>query len=158
MTIQVGALAPSFTLPSSLLTDKGTPGKPVSLADYRGKKVVLAFYPLDFSPTCSGEISCFREDFSAFQGADTVVLGISVDSAWAHQAFAKQQQIEFPLLADFHPRGAVADSFGLYEADKGITSRATVIIDREGKIAFLENHGLGTARDNAKILAELAKL
>ena len=158
MTIEIGQPAPDFTLPSSLPMDKGTPGKPLSLKDFRGKKVLLAFYPLDFSPTCSGEISCFREDFSEFQGTDTVVLGVSVDSAWTHQAFAKQQQIEFPLLADFHPKGAVAAQFGLYEADKGITARATVIIDREGKVAFIQNHGLGTARDNKVILAELAKI
>jgi mycoredoxin-dependent peroxiredoxin len=159
MTIATGADAPDFDLPSSLLNDDGRPGKPVKLSDYRGKQnVVLAFYPLDFSPVCSGEIACFREDLSGFRGAATEVLGISVDSVWAHQAFAKAQGIDFPLLADFQPRGKVAELFGLYEADKGITSRATVIIDKAGKVAFVKNHGLGTPRDNAEILAELKKL
>jgi peroxiredoxin len=159
MTISVGSEAPDFELPSSLPGDGGRPGKPVKLSDYRGKKnVVLAFYPLDFSPVCSGEMSCFREDFSKFQGADTEVLGVSVDSVWAHAAFAKAQNLAFPLLADFHPRGAAADKFGFYEADKGITSRATVIVDKHGKVAYAKNHGLGTPRNDEEILAELKKL
>lgn len=159
MTIEAGAEAPDFQLPSSETNDQGKPGKPIKLSDYRGKKnVVLAFYPLDFSPTCSGEIACFRDDFSQFQSKDTQVLGISVDSHWAHAAFAKAQGIAFPLLADFQPRGAAAEKFGLYEADKGITSRATVVIEKAGKVVFVKNHGLGTARDNAEILAVLAKL
>lgn len=157
-TIQVGAQAPDFELPSNLANDAGRPGKPVKLSDYRGKKVVLAFYPLDFSPVCSGEVACFRDDLSKFQQADTVVLGISVDSAWTHAAFASANKLEFPLLADFHPKGAVAEKFGLYEADKGITSRATVILDREGKVTFVANHGIPNARDDKQILAELAKI
>lgn len=159
MTIAIGAEAPDFELPSSLLKEGGRPGKLVKLSDYRGKQsVVLAFYPLDFSPVCSGEIACFREDFGGFRSANTEVLGVSVDSHWAHHAFAKQQGIEFPLLADFQPRGRVAQLFGLYEAEKGITARATVIIDKEGKVAFIKNHGLGTPRDNAEILSELKAL
>ena len=155
--IQAGQDAPDFELPSSLTTD-GRPGKKVKLSDYRGKNVVLAFYPLDFSPVCSGEIACFKDDISKFEGSGAVVLGISVDSHWAHAAFAKAQGITFPLLADFQPRGAAADKYGLFEADKGITSRATVIVDKNGKVAFAKNHGLGTPRDDAEILTELAKL
>jgi peroxiredoxin len=156
--IQVGSEAPDFELASTELHDN-KPGKPIKLSDYRGKKnVVLAFYPLDFSPVCSGEVVCFREDFSQFQAANTEVLGLSVDSVWTHLAFAKAQGLTFPLLADFFPRGKVAESFGLYEADKGITSRATVIVDRAGKVAYAKNHGLGTARQNEEILAVLRTL
>jgi mycoredoxin-dependent peroxiredoxin len=158
MTIQVGAEAPDFELPSNIL-DNGRPGKKVRLSDFRGKKnVVLAFYPLDFSPTCSTENQCFREDFSEFQKAGAQVLGISVDSAWAHMAFAKQMGLEYPLLADFQPRGDAASKYGLYLADKGITARATVIVDKQGKVAWVRVEEIPNARDNKAILAELAKL
>src|SRR5580700_1334375 len=157
-TIQVGAEAPDFELPSSEL-DNGRPGKKIRLSDFRGKKnVVLAFYPLDFSPVCSGENQCFREDFSAFEKAGTQVLGISVDSAWTHLAFAKQMGLAYPLLADFQPRGDVASKYGLFLADKGITARATVIVDKTGKVTYVKQEDIPQARDNKVILAELAKL
>ena len=104
MAIQVGAEAPDFELESSELVD-GKPGKKIRLSEYRGKKnVVLAFYPLDFSPVCSKENECFREDLSDLEksgGQGTQLLGISVDSKWAHFAFAKQMGLKYPLLADF---------------------------------------------------------
>ena len=156
---QVGDDAPDFELPSNEPLENSKPGKKIKLSDYRGKKnVVLVFYPLDFSPTCSGEHQCFADDSSQFEKAGAQVLGISVDSAWAHHAYAQQMGIRYPLLADFHPRGAVAETFGLYEADKGITSRATVIVDKRGKVAFIKKEPLGEGRDNKAILAELAKL
>jgi peroxiredoxin len=159
MAIQVGAEAPDFELPSSELGDNGKPGKKIKLSDYRGKKnVVLAFYPLDFSPTCSSENACFREDLSAFQKTGAQVLGISVDSAWAHMAFAKQLGLSYPLLADFNPKGDVASKYGLYLADKGFTARATVIVDKNGKVAWVKVEEIPQARDNKAILAELAKL
>jgi peroxiredoxin len=158
MSILVGADAPDFELPSSEL-ENGRPGKKIRLSDFRGKKnVVLAFYPLDFSPTCSSESVCFREDFSEFEKAGAQVLGISVDSAWAHMAFAKQMGLTYPLLADFQPRGAAASLYGLYLADKGITARATVIVDKNGKVAWVKEEEISQARDNKVILAELAKL
>lgn len=156
--IQVGVEAPDFELPSNEL-ENGRPGKKVRLSDFRGKKnVVLAFYPLDFSPVCSSENECFREDLSAFQTADAQVLGISVDSAWTHLAFAKQMGLSYPLLADFNPRGEVASKYGLYLADKGITARATVIVGKNGKVAYVKEQEIPQARDNKVILAELAKL
>jgi peroxiredoxin len=157
-TIQVGAEAPDFELPSSELVD-GRPGKKIKLSDYRGKKnVVLAFYPLDFSPTCTNENQCFRQDFSEFEKAGTQVLGISVDSAWTHMAFAKQLGLTYPLLADFQPRGDVASKYGLFLADKGITARATVLVDKAGKVAFVKVQEIPQARDNKLILEEIAKL
>jgi len=156
--ITVGADAPDFELPSNEL-DGGKPGKKVRLSEYRGKKhVVLAFYPLDFSPVCSSENQCFREDFSAFEKVGTQVLGISVDSVWTHLAFARQMGLGYPLLADFNPRGDVAAKYGLYLADKGITARATVIVDKNGKVAYVKQQDIPQARDNKAILAELAKL
>jgi peroxiredoxin len=158
MPIAVGAEAPDFELPSSEL-DNGRPGKKIKLSDYRGKKnVVLAFYPLDFSPVCSGENECLRNDFSDFEKAGAQVLGISVDSAWTHLAFAKHLNLKYPLLADFQPRGEVAAKYGLFLADKGITARATVIVDKNGKVAWFKQQEIPQARANAEILQELAKL
>ena len=161
MPIQVGAEAPDFELESSELVD-GKPGKKIRLSEYRGKKnVVLAFYPLDFSPVCSKENECFREDLSELEksgGQGTQLLGISVDSKWAHLAFAKQMGLKYPLLADFNPRGDVASKYGLYLADKGITARATVIVDRAGKVAWVKVQEIPEARDDKQILAELRKL
>ncbi|MCC6644415.1 MAG: redoxin domain-containing protein [Polyangiaceae bacterium] len=156
--IAVGDAVPEFELPSSLPTSSGKPGRPLKLSDLRGKKVVLAFYPLDFSPVCSGELSCFRDDLSQFQGVDTEVVGVSVDSAWCHAAFAEKLGLSFPLVADFQPRGGFARQLGFFEEDKGFTSRATVVVDRDGKAAYVKNHGLGTPRDNAEILAALSAL
>ncbi len=158
MTIQVGAEAPDFELPSNIL-ENGRPGKKVRLSDFRGKKnVVLAFYPLDFSPVCSKEHECFREDLSRLEGADAQVLGISVDSVWAHLAFAKTAGLKYPLLADFHPKGDVAKKYGLYLEDKGITARATVIVDKQGKVAWVKEQAIPEPRDDQAILAELKKL
>lgn len=157
MSIAIHQPAPDFELPSSEV-ENGKPGKKIKLSSLRGKPVVLAFYPLDFSPVCTNENTCFREDVSEFATADAQVLGISIDSAWSHAAFAKQLGITYPLLADFHPKGAVADSYGMYLADKGITKRATVLIDKDGNVAWFKDHGLGEQRDNKEILAELKKL
>ena len=159
MPIQVGAEAPDFELPSSEADASGRPGKKIKLSDFRGKKnVVLAFYPLDFSPVCSNEHQCFREDFSELEKAGAQVLGVSVDSVWSHQAFAKQLGIKYPLLADFQPRGDVARRYGLFLDDKGFTARATVVVDKAGKVAYVKQEDIPQARDNSKIIAELRKL
>ncbi len=156
--IQVGAQAPDFELPSSEL-ENDKPGKKIKLSDFRGKKnVVLAFYPLDFSPVCTGEMQCFRDDLSALDGVDAQVIGVSVDSAWTHAAFKRELGLKFPLVADFHPKGEMAAKFGLYLADKGITGRATVVVDKSGKVAWAKEQGLGEARDNKAIIAALAAL
>lgn len=158
MSIQVGVQAPDFELPSSEL-ENGRPGKKIKLSDYRGKKnVVLVFYPLDFSPVCTSENECLREDYSEFDTAGAQVLGVSVDSVWTHLAFAKQMGLKYPLLADFHPRGEVAKKYGLYAEDKGTTARATVIVDRGGKVVWVKEQERTQARDNTVILEELAKL
>ena len=155
MTISVNQEAPDFELPSSEVVD-GRPGKKIKLSDLCGKPVVLAFYPLDFSPTCTGENVCLRDDLSSFSELGAQVLGISVDSVWTHRAFADSLELPFPLLADFQPRGAVAASYGLFNADKGITRRATVIVDKQGKVAFVREHE--GARDNAELLEVLRRI
>jgi peroxiredoxin len=159
MTIQIGTDAPDFDLPSSEPTDKAPSGRKIKLSDYRGKKnVVLAFYPLDFSSVCSGEMACFKTDLPKFDGANAQILGISVDSHHAHREFKKQLGLDYPLLADFHPKGAVAQSYGLYKGDLGITARATVIVDKQGKVAWVKEEELGKPRSDEELLGVLKRL
>jgi peroxiredoxin len=147
MALKPGDMAPDFTLPSTV-------GDKVTLSDYRGKKsVVLLFYPLDFSPVCSGETKQCAQMLPS--GApDVEVLGISVDSIWTHKAFAAAQGISYPLVADFHPKGAVAEKYGVYLADKGISARTAFIIGKDGLIKEIIGADIPVARDIAGILAK----
>ena len=134
MPIAVGQTAPDFTL-------KDQSQKEIKLSDFAGKRnVVLIFYPLDFSPVCTNEHACFVNDLKQFESLDAQVLGLSVDSVWAHKAFAEKLGITYPLLADFLPRGAVAEKFGVYMAERGVAGRAIAIIDKAGKIAWFKNY------------------
>jgi mycoredoxin-dependent peroxiredoxin len=151
MPIAVGERAPDFTL-------KDQNQKEVSLKDFRGKNVLLAFYPLDFSPVCSKEHACFRDDFSQFEGLNAQVMGISVDSTWSHKGYAEKMGINYPLLADFHPKGDVAKRFGLYLEDKGITNRATVIIDKEGVVRYVQVYDIPQQRQNQDLMKVLSTL
>jgi peroxiredoxin len=151
MAIEVGQKAPEFTLKDQNM-------KEVSLKDFHGKNIVLAFYPLDFSPVCSKEHACFKDDFSQFKGVNAEVLGISVDSAWAHKAFAEKLGINYSLLADFHPKGDVAKKYGLYLEDKGITNRATVIVDKEGIVRYVKIYDIPQQRENQELVSALSKL
>lgn len=158
MAIAVGVDAPDFELPSSE-PEGDRPGKKIKLSDYRGKaNVVFAFYPLDFSPVCTKEHECFYEDVAAFDASGAQILGLSVDSAWTHWAYAKKLGITYPLLSDFHPKGAVAKQYGLYLEDAGITARATVLVDTTGKVAYVKEQPLREGRHNSDIVAELKKL
>lgn len=138
MPISVGQAAPEFTL-------KDQSQKEVKLSDYKGKKnVVLMFYPLDWSPVCTNEHACVVNDMKKFDSLDAQVLGLSVDSAWSHKAYAEKMGIKYPLLADFQPRGAVADKFGMFLADKGITGRAIAIINKDGNVAWFKQYDIPT--------------
>ena len=151
MLIAVGQAAPDFTL-------KDQNQKEIKLSDYRGKNVVLILYPLDWSPVCTNEHACLVNDMKRFEQLDAQVLGVSVDSAWSHKAFAEKMNIHYPLLADFHPRGAIADKFGLYLADKGITGRAIIIVGKDGKVAWLKNYDIPTVPDINEVEQALAKV
>ncbi len=151
MAIQVGAAAPDFAL-------KDQSQKEVKLGDYRGKRVVLIFYPLDWSPVCTNEHACFVNDMKRFELLDAQVLGLSVDSAWSHKALAEKMGSHYPLLADFQPRGAVADKFGVYLSEKGITGRAIAIIDRGGKIAWIKQYDIPTVPDINEVAEALKKV
>lgn len=150
MPIAVGDSAPEFVL-------KDQTQKEVKLSDFKGKRnVVLIFYPLDFSPICTDEHACFVNDMKRFEQLDAQVLGVSVDSAWAHKAFAEKMGIRYPLLADFQPRGAVADSFGVFHSDIGISGRAIAIINKAGKIAWFKNYEFTSVPDMKEVEAALA--
>jgi peroxiredoxin len=152
MAISVGAAAPDFVL-------KDQSQKEVKLSDFQGKKnVVIVFYPLDWSPVCTNEHACFVNDMKRFEQLDAQVLGISVDSAWSHKAFAEKMGIHYPLLADFQPRGAVGEKFGVYLAEKGITGRAILIVDRSGKVAWFKNYDIPTLPDMKEVADALAKV
>jgi len=151
MAIAVGQAAPDFSL-------KDQNQKDVKLSDYRGKNVVIVFYPLDWSPVCTNEHACFVNDMKQFEKLNAQVLGLSVDSVWSHKAFAEKMGIRYPLLADFQPRGAVASKFGVYLEEKGITGRAIAIVDRGGKIAWFKQYDIPTVPDMKEVAEALAKV
>ncbi len=152
MAIAVGTPAPDFTL-------KDQSQKEVKLSDFKGKKnVVIVFYPLDWSPVCSNEHACFVNDMKRFEQLDAQVLGVSVDSAWSHKAFAEKMHISYPLLADFQPRGVVAEKFGVYLPDKGISGRAIAIVDRNGKVAWFKQYDIPQVPDLAEVAEALSQV
>ena len=157
--IKVGTEAPEFELPSNEAGPTGKPGKPIRLSDYRGKRhVVLAFYPLDFSPVCSSENQCFQKTMNRYEQANAQMLGISVDSAWSHAAFARELALTYPLLADFHPKGEVARKYGLYLEESGITARATVVVGKDGLVKLVQVQQIPEPRSGPKLLEFLEKL
>src|SRR4051812_2088206 len=122
-----GTRAPDFTL-------HVTPDQKLSLSELRGRPVVLAFYPADWSPVCGDQMALYNEILPEFQKHGAEVLGISVDGAWCHAAYARQNHLRFPLLADFEPKGEVARKFGAYREQDGICERALFVLDPDGKI------------------------
>ena len=152
MSISAGQTAPDFTLPNQ---DK----KEVKLSDFAGKKnVVLVFYPLDWSPVCTNEHVCLVNDMKAFETLDAEVLGVSVDSVWSHKAFAEKMGIKYSLLADFHPKGAMSEKYGVYLGDKGITGRAIVIVGKDGKVAWVKNYDIPVVPDVKEVAAALGQV
>jgi peroxiredoxin len=127
--LHAGTAAPDFVLAS-------TPDQKVALSDLRGQPVILAFYPADWSPVCSDQMSLYQEVLPEFERFDAELLGISVDGVWSHLAFAKDRKLHFPLLADFEPKGAVAKSYGVYAVHEGTSERALFVIDRDGVISW----------------------
>jgi peroxiredoxin len=124
-----GAIAPNFALQS-------TPDQRLSLAELRGRPVVLVFYPADWSPVCGDQLGLYNELREEFAQSNAVVLGISVDGVWCHAAFAKDRHFHFSLLADFEPKGEVARRFGVYRETDGFAERALFVLDKEGVIRW----------------------
>jgi peroxiredoxin len=127
--LPLGSAAPEFTLPS-------TPDQRVSLSDFRGQPVILAFYPGDWSPVCSDQMALYQELLPEFQRFDAELVGISVDGIWCHLAFAKDRNLHFPLLADFEPKGEVARAYQVYRDQDGTSERALYVIDAGGKVSW----------------------
>ncbi len=149
--LEAGWKAPNFTLNS-------TPDQSVSLKDFLGRPVVLAFYPADWSPVCSDQMGLYAQVMPEFKKFDAEVLGISVDGIWSHLAFSKDRKLNFPLLSDFEPKGAVSKMYGAYEAKTGESTRALFVIDKKGVIrwSYLSPDGVNPGADG--ILSALENL
>ena len=124
-----GTEAPDFRLPS-------TPDQTLSLMEFRGQPVILVFYPEDWSPVCSDQLALYQELLPEFQKFNAELLGISVDGIWSHLAFAKDRNLQFPLLADFEPKGEVARTYQVYRAADGTSERALYVIDADGIVRW----------------------
>jgi peroxiredoxin len=127
--LQPGTPAPDFTLRSS-------DGQDLSLSQFRGQPVILAFYPADWSPVCGDQMGLYNEVLGMFNEYDAQLFGVSVDGYWCHRVFAEARNLNFPLLADFEPKGKVSRRFGVYNAEKGQSERALFVIDPEGIIRW----------------------
>ena len=130
-TLNVGDPAPDFKL-------KSTGNTEFKLSEQRGKNVVLNFFPAAFSGVCSNQMTNIEAEKGRF-GEDTVVVGISVDNTWSLEAFKKERDINFPLLSDFYPHGAVAQQYGLLYPN-GASHRAVIGIDKEGSVRYIDDH------------------
>jgi peroxiredoxin len=124
-----GTRAPGFTL-------NATPDQRLSLSDLAGRRVILAFYPADWSPVCGDQMSLYNQILPEFSRRGAELLGLSVDGVWCHQAFARDRNLHFPLLADFEPKGAVAKLYNVWRAGDGFPDRALYLVDGEGVIRY----------------------
>jgi peroxiredoxin len=128
--IAVGEQAPDFAL-------RDQDGEKVSLSDFRGSKLLLVFYPADFSPVCGDQLSIYQEVKPEIEEKGVKLVGVSVDSAWAHKAFQEKLGFEFTLLSDFEPKGEVARAYGSYlDAPLGFANRTLVLVDEEGEVTW----------------------
>jgi peroxiredoxin len=146
-----GTPAPEFSL-------HVTPDQKLSLSELRGRPVILAFYPADWSPVCGDQMALYNEMLAEFQKHGAEMVGISVDGVWCHAAFAKDRHLHFPLLADFEPKGEVAGKYGAYRPAEGFSERALFVIDKNGRIvwSYLSPVGVNPGADG--ILEALEKL
>ena len=152
--LNVGDTAPDFELPTHL--DRN---KKVKLSDLRGQNVVLAFYPFDWTPVCGTQIPSYEADKEKFAKHDARVLGISVDSAPSHAAWATELGgLSFDLLADFHPKGEVCRAYGTWREEGGFSNRDVFIINKEGKIVYIDRHELLDVPKNEELFAVLESL
>ena len=150
MSAEVGSQAPDFTL-------RNENGEEVTLSDLRGSNVVLIFYPFAFSSICTKELHDVTDLESKFGAENAEVFGVSVDSPFTLKAFRKSEQLTPHLLSDFEPKGAVAQQYDAYlEGPLGFATRATYVIDKDGKVAWKQVNSPGEARDQQEAIAALA--
>ena len=141
--LEPGTKAPDFTL-------KDQNGQPVTLSEFRGaKNVLLVFFPLAFTGICQGELDEIRDNLPSYENDDTATLTVSVGPPPTHKVWASQSGFTFPVLADFWPHGAVAQTYWVFNSDAGIANRGTFVVDRSGIIRFAEMKQPGEARDQA---------
>ena len=138
----VGQRAPDFTLTSSS-------GGTFTLSDYRDRHTILAFYPADWSPVCGDQMTLYNEVLPLFADLGGTLVGISVDGVWSHKAFVEARKLDFPLLADFEPKGHVSRLYGVYRDDKGTSERALFVIDTGGILrwSYLSPVGINPGAD-----------
>jgi len=129
MALEAGTQAPDFSLHT-------TPDQSVTLRDFRGRRLVLTFYPADWSPVCTDQLAVYSELLPEFRKLGAELLGLSVDGVWCHLAFAKDRKLRFPLLSDFEPKGDVARAYGVYRKGEGVSERALFVIDKEGIVRW----------------------
>jgi peroxiredoxin len=127
--IEAGQPAPDFTLPDQ-------DGNKLSLSGFRGQTVVLVFYPLDFSPVCTDQLSVYQQSLQDLEQSGATLIGISVDSAFTHKAFQAKLDVTIPLLADFHPKGEVARAYGVFNEERGTARRALVMVGPDGDVLW----------------------
>ena len=127
--LAIGTQAPEFALFT-------TPDQQIKLSQLKGKKVILAFYPADWSPVCGDQMSLYNETLKMFRKQNAEMIGISVDSKWCHLAFSQDRKLHFPLLADFEPKGAVSKLYDVYDEQEGECERALYVIDENGIIQW----------------------
>jgi peroxiredoxin len=127
--LEAGATAPEFEL-------KSTPDQSVRRDDFRGRRLIVAFYPADWSPVCTDQMAVYNEVLPEFRRLGAELVGISIDHAWCHRAFGEHRNLHFPLLADFHPKGEVAKRFGVYDEGIGMSERALFVLDGDGVVRW----------------------
>jgi peroxiredoxin len=127
--LTAGITAPEFSL-------HVTPDQKLSLSELRGRPVILAFYPADWSPVCGDQMALYNEILPEFKKYGAELVGLSVDGVWCHDAFAKDRHLHFPLASDFEPKGLIARAYGAYRAEEGVCERALFVLDRGGVIAW----------------------
>ena len=153
MAPEVGSEAPDFTV-------RDQNNQEVTLSSFRGRQaVLLVFYPFAFSGICKGELYAVRDDLADFQNDDVQILAISTDHPYALKAWSESQGFDFPLLSDFWPHGEVSQAYGVFVEARGMASRGTFLVDKEGTIRFAERNGPGEPRDQSgwrKAVAALA--
>ncbi len=149
--LPAGTPAPDFTL-------HVTPDQTLSLQELRGRPVVLAFYPADWSPVCGDQMALYNEVLPEFHRFNAELLGISVDGVWCHAAFARDRNLHFPLLADFEPKGAVAKLYGAFRDGEGFSERALFVVDKNGTITWSYVSPVGVNPGADGILEALEKL
>lgn len=149
--LPAGTEAPDFNL-------RSTPDQWLTLNEFRGRPVILAFYPADWSPVCGDQMALYNEILPEFQKLGAELVGISVDGAWCHAAFAKDRKLHFPLLADFEPKGEVARSYGAYREKDGVSERALFVINADGLVHWSYVSPIGVNPGAAGILSALEEL